>query len=714
MDETPPVRLIGCLLDVSGSMREALEVDRPGTTPVDQRNDRLHTVLRTALKLARAELKEEANSLIFVGVFGLETEKGPPPSVDLGSVVDALLRIEQDSSTGHDRLIELAAGNNLAHVSEYIRTKLSSAKAAIVHDYLRGRPDRISEFVNAIPTQTELNTMKVTTGAAGGTLGLMLGAAIGSVILPVGGTALGASIGGSLGAAGSRVIDDKIIESSEGLVLANRIAGEWFLQFADFVPRPAKDVVDLLQKLHEHSAAAGGSTLLDSVDEYLYGNTPLCHALSQSLGVFRAHKSIPSQLLVLISDGLSTDGDPVPLALRLKEAQVTVATLYLIADKKTPERELYDTPSNRWDTGQQTLFQVSSTLRVSQSPIPVLMSVGWKIPSSGEASLFASVCSSTAVDEFCSLLVSERLGNTDALLDVIGRVNLDEIIDNEQTKTCKNPSDQGDSATCYAHAVAAVAHMALLRIVRKDGTLPDSIDTIRRRILTEFEPGETGQPIELVLKQACEWYNLRYKLVDERGARQAVFRRRPVVATFRLSKKGWAEFSKYFRHPSTCNKVLTRATMRPYRSGPDTGGHAVVLYACDPQSLSFLNSWGKKWGANGTFSIDSAGTLELDGSSQWTRMRFYDVFWYEDDLPLEDREAYRDESDRYFIDKTLQYPAILDLEASCPHCEQNSFLGDFRGTLRSAVCPNCERSFPPQPGYLMQALYARAGLRGVT
>ncbi|KAL3461818.1 hypothetical protein BJX64DRAFT_299995 [Aspergillus heterothallicus] len=661
VERKPEPRLIGCLLDVSGSMRKALEAGGPEAwgADIDRRNDRLHAILRAALKLARAEWENDENSLVFVGLFGLDTGKGCPSSVDLGSVVEALLRVQEGSGTGHDRLIELANRSELGHVSEYIRNNLSSNTAALVHDYLRIHPERISEFVEAIPTREQLDNMKRTTAGVGGSTGAFAGGVVGSFIAPGIGTAAGAALGGFVGGLGSTAINDKIVESSEGLILANRIAGEWFREFTLFAPRPAKDV---------------------------------------SLEAFRTRLDIPEHLLVLISDGISTDGDPVPHALRLKEAQVTIATLYLTDDKDIPER-------------QQALFNIARTLSVTTRPIPVLISVGWEVPSSGEASLYASVCSSTAMDEFCSLLMSERLGNTDALLDVIGRIDLDKVINDSHVVTCNNPSNQEGELTCYAHAIAAVAHMALCRIVRKDGKLVDSIATIRGRIETAFPANENGGPTEKALQQACEWYNLKYRRVDERGARQAVFRRRPVLATFRLSHEGWKTFYTYFENPSTMGKVLRKAIMNPHRFDfDDAGGHAVVLYACNPHSLSFLNSWGNAWGNNGTFSIENASTLERNGPPRQTQMRFYDVFWYEHTLPLEDRQAYRDKADRDFLTGTMQHPAILDLEATCPLCEHSSFLGDFTGTLRSAICPHCEGSFAPEPGYLMQALYARAGL----
>ncbi|KAL4748441.1 hypothetical protein BDW72DRAFT_214824 [Aspergillus terricola var. indicus] len=709
-----PLNLIGCLLDVSGSMRETLE----GGWSESREADRQHAVFdaglnltRTGLPHNRLHLEKDTNSLIFVGIFGLNGEQGYPPSVDLCSIVDALVRLQQDNRTGHDRLVGLANCNNLSHITEYIRGKLSASTAAILHDYLQLHSERIPEFVEAIPTPSQLTATKAATRTIGGLAGAALGGTLGSLV-PIAGTVAGATIGATLGGASATVADDKIVDSSEGLALARRIAGEWFHQFTDLIPRPVGDVVDLLHQFHGRSSTAG-EILLDSIDEYLYGVTPMCHALKWSLKAFRAKSTVPQRLLVLISDGVSTDGDPRILARELQE-EVTIAALYLTDEKHIPDRRLYDLVGKQWNKGQRALFEIASTLPVIRSPIPVLMSVGWEVPESGEVSLYTSVCSSAAVDEFCSLLVSERLGNTDALLDLIGRFGLDSFINEEHVSTCKKPSDQGEELTCYAHAIAAVVNMALLRIVRRADALPPSIETIRTRILEKFEPGPHGGPTEEVLKQACDWYDLRYNPVSEHGARKAVFRRRPVLATFRLSSKGWEAFSSHFTQRSTRDKILSTATMHSNRSISDGGGHAVVLYACNPQSLSFLNSWGSKWGNNGTFSIEKADTLEGNVLGEKTRMRFYDVFWYEHDLKPEDRQAYKEKAARDLNDSLAPCPAILQLEATCPHCQQNSFISHFTGSVYMATCPRCGQEFAPQPGYLMQALYARAGLGRVS
>jgi hypothetical protein len=433
-------------------------------------------------------------------------------------------------------------------------------------------------------------------------------------------------------------------------------------------------------------------------------------ALSQSLEVFRKDRAAERRVLVLVSDGLSTDGDPLPPARELQREKVVIATVYLTSDQDVPRRCLHDRAVEDWNDGQLKLFKMADRVASLTHPIPVLASLGWEIPSSGECALYATVCSAAALNEFCSMLLSARFGSADALLDVVGRVRLDSYINDRHVRTRSNPSNQGDSKTCYAHAIAAVLYMALHRIVGRKGGYP-SIEEIRDRILAIFPPGDSGQITERVLDAATLWYPpLCFRKVNEEGARQAVVRRRPVLTTFHLSHSGWDTFSHHFTNAATCNSVLTRNDMKPHGSLPDGGGHAVILVSCDPRSLTFLNSWGRQWGNNGSFSVEDHTVLELNSVTETIEVCFYDVYWLESGLKDVERKAYDRKVDEELRARAAEYPSIFELETRCPRCQTNSPIAEFKGNIHQAVCPCCHHSFEPEPGHLVQALYARAGL----
>ncbi|GAD99608.1 hypothetical protein NECHADRAFT_97479 [Paecilomyces variotii No. 5] len=682
--------VIGFLIDVSGSMCKPLE---PGEGD-NRAPERLQAVISEALEIAQKECHHNPNTLMFVGAFGARYSR----TVDLCSLVNRFITTEHDGDTGRSLLIDLANKHNQGHIAEYIQTKFTDADALILYLHLRQDPDSMVEFINAIPRPDQVRDFQDRTRAYRANFRWAAG--------PFGGLADSVS----------DFCEDTAIENSNAIRLASRFNTKWWEGVSGFVERPVAEVVDLLKRLKEKtptkdtngSEKPGVHVLPDTLRQYIYGDTPMKHALQQSQEVFQAHPDACQRVLILVSDGMSTDGDPCHLAMELRRANVTMATIYLTDNQSVPRRRLYDREEGSWNKGQRTLFNIASRVATTTHPIPVLASVGWKRPSSGECALYTNVCSVAALNEFCELLLSAHFGSADALLDVLGRLQLDSYIDNEHIRTRQHPSDQGRELTCYAHATAAVIHMALLRIVGRHEGYP-SIDNIRKWIEDEFKPNKYGHNVREVLEKAREKYRpLTYREVNEDEARQAVLDRRPVLTAFKLSEDGWEKFAKHFENDDTRGKVLTCAEMAPHRGGNCGGGHAVVMVSCDPHSLTFLNSWGHNWGNNGSFSVENRTVLEPNPPA--ARVRFYDVYWLERDLSDQEKAAYNEECDKRLNTIRSRYSSIFELEASCPCCRATPSISEFRGSIREAECPCCHQKFKPEPGYLLQAIYARARL----
>jgi len=552
MSHLPPRKaVVGCLLDVSGSMRKSLEAGRSDEDAID----RLRAVLRAALKLAQAEQRHSPDALVFVGAFGLKTsEMYPyPPAVDLCGIADVLVSDSEDHHSGHDLLIARANENNVAYVSKYIRTKLSDEEARIVNAHLKLHSEKVAEFVNAIPPEGNIHGLHIVGQSTGALLGGVSSWAFGSMMLatmpglvaPPVAASIGVFLGGIGGNKVADTVEDVAVDNSEALALARRIQKEWLSDFATFVPRPVSEVVNILQRLQDHEdrrrsngQESSNDSQLDLLRRYMYGSTPMCHALELAQEAFRTGPDAERKVLVLISDGRATDGDPIPAAHELREKGISVAAVYLTSHRLATQRALYYQKDESWPNGPQTLFQMSDRVSALTHPIPVLASVGWSIPSDGEVALFSMLCSTAALDEFCSLLLSARFGSADALLDIVGRIHFDDYVNDEHANVRKNPSDQGNEGVCYAHATASAIHMALLRIVSPAGVAVKTLDEIRDEIKSKFPECPEGQSTKDVLQHARTWcrptdHPLRFQEVDEKGARQAVLRRRPVLATFR-------------------------------------------------------------------------------------------------------------------------------------------------------------------------------------
>ncbi|KAH6847118.1 hypothetical protein B0I37DRAFT_430400 [Chaetomium sp. MPI-CAGE-AT-0009] len=641
--DTPPptTTIVGLLLNASASESASLpnNVPKAGPGRPDERPataERLRVLLRAALKLAEAEQRRDPGARVFVGVFGLDGGAGCPATVDVCGVVDALLGggvCGGGGGCGRDRLVARVHGRGVAHVERYIRERVTDGEAGIVDAYLGRHPERVEEFVRGI--------------SPGRVLGLALGAA----------GALGGGQGARNKVAGR--IEDYAVRKLEATHLVRRICAEWLHNFTGLEPRPVDDVSRLLTGLLGRSEADEGggkgktrdSTLFDTLRRYMYGGTPMQDALSRSLMVFKKHLGAQHRVLVLLSGGLSTDGDPLPLTRDLEQAK-------------------------------RALFDMATRVSGVTHPIPVLASAGWEVPSAGEIALHSRVSSPAALDEFCSVLLSARFGSADAVLDVVGRTSHDSFINDEHVLRCRDPSNRGDSDTCHAHAIAAVIHMALLRIVGRENGYP-SIEEIRKRIEDELPSGRSTLE---ALRAATTWYPpLRFRRVDEDGARQAVLRWRPALTTFHLSKSGWGEFAEHFKErpdpPKHPLPALSRAQMAAHRYKPSGGRHAAVLTSCNPHSLTFLNSWGDRWGNNGSFSVEDHTVLELSGTSGTYPVNFYDVYWLKNELTAADRQAYDATVDEEVCDRVAQYPSLLEREMRCFHCHTDAL-----------QCPRCTRS----------------------
>ena len=161
---------------------------------------------------------------------------------------------------------------------------------------------------------------------------------------------------------------------------------------------------------------------------------------------------------------------------------------------------------------------------------------------------------------------------------------------------------------------------------------------------------------------------------------------------FWLSSKGWWKFSRHFRADDTCGIPLKLQDMANRRAPPDAGGHAVVMTACSPESLTFLNSYGNDWGDGGSFSVESREVLEvMDAAKFGVEMQFYDVFWVEDDLTTGERRAYEGKVDEHIRRGFQQFSSAFELEVQCPFCGGNFSSADFRGNVRRATCPFCRK-----------------------
>ena len=176
----------------------------------------------------------------------------------------------------------------------------------------------------------------------------------------------------------------------------------------------------------------------------------------------------------------------------------------------------------------------------------------------------------------------------DALSDLLVSVKLDVYIN--QTLEGYKAKKKQDGGTCYANAAATVLHLAMSRILGRQGGYPDFYKLRQDLIDCSDRKGTTSTLY--VLQEICPKYYLRCKKVDLKGTMEAITSSRPVVARFRLTEYEWERFDDFFE--SNPEGILTKKEIDITARLPNvlTDGHAVVLTSFNSECLRLLNSWG--------------------------------------------------------------------------------------------------------------------------
>jgi hypothetical protein len=472
-------------------------------------------------------------------------------------------------------------------------------------------------------------------------------------------------------------------------------------------PRLISNVIQLIKRLqlaldpnkqdssNPDSQTINWERLLDDIEPYLYGRTPMCQALRSVLPLFQ-NSTYSSKVMVLISDGDATDGNPLRPAQALRKYGGTIFACLLTDSAIKDPRRLrgINEVGKSWSSAARNMFEMASTASNDSRAVQALRRRGWTLPTSGQCKLFIQANNPMIIDEFTT--ASRSLGTSaDALADMIGEVSLDDYI--RKSNEGAEATNQKGRAICWAHATASVIHLASRRVVGRE--VPDFL-AVRDHLLSVFGDNDDGQSVGPVLSKVCPSYSLRYQRCDELGARAGIHARRPVIATFALDDNLWERFSKFYKYNP--KDTLTRKDL-DVRAGGEKQGHAVVLVRCDDTSLTFMNSWGPQFGNNGFFAIDKASTLEIEGGP---RMRFYDVYWTTDDLSAEEVASWKEHA----VTSGEKIIGVLpksfhDLPVECPHCKKTAPARKFEGSWNQARCSECRRTFTPTVGALIQSLY---------
>ena len=525
--------MFGVLLDVSGSMENTFSVhydDCSGLRTGRYDVKRSHGIITTLNNIINQEITSYGRKdLAFACAFGLNITKCKGSDtcdfislLENREVLKELERREERwekeyTQTGHQRLINLARKHrNASHVEPWITERLSQKQAGILWEILKDDHQSTSKLIKMVPTPgvitSGVHTAKSFTRECSN---------IASYVPSLIG-------GGKLRGVTSSMehsIDQKI-DNHEALKLARRLIEKESSKYEYVLKKIqtlkshfANDASKLLNTILQENKEASSHRvheIIDSIKPYIYGKTPMVKALTKAKEIFDTKPEINPKVLFILSDGLSTDGDPNYIAQMLRDSKVAVVTCYLTLEKISNAKCLVDKEDPLWTEGARVMYRMSSTMPNTNAPIVHLIDYRWELPLSGESHLFVRANSLDVVEEFCKVAVSQFTHGTDALIHMLGRLSLTTYI-NQSIDDFKAQQQRG--GTCYANAIATVFHLAMNQIVGREGGVP-MFSQILERIVSEY--GECGANTEEVLDKVSREYRLYYQRVSEIGARKAI------------------------------------------------------------------------------------------------------------------------------------------------------------------------------------------------
>jgi hypothetical protein len=180
----------------------------------------------------------------------------------------------------------------------------------------------------------------------------------------------------------------------------------------DLLAHPSLPVLPSVAQLTDHWSTYKEYLIAKQFTLDLLGSTPLCQALTalhDRIKTELAQKAfVLPVLLLIVSDGMPTDGDPLPLIIELQGMGVLTLCCYLGEQNILNAKRLYEVEDARWSEGAKCMFRMASVLRndcyLSRAMFDYLTDTGWH-PKEG-VRLFAQINHSEALDSFLKVLLS--------------------------------------------------------------------------------------------------------------------------------------------------------------------------------------------------------------------------------------------------------------------------------------------------------------------
>ncbi|CAD8200800.1 unnamed protein product [Paramecium pentaurelia] len=423
-----------------------------------------------------------------------------------------------------------------------------------------------------------------------------------------------------------------------------------------------------------------------------YGGTPLIKCLKMTFN--SNFQNFGNKFLFILSDGDSTDGNPIQYTNQLKEQGFTIFCFYITSSKKIDQNQLYSKVDYIKGDGAKKMFEMSSEYSNFEFPLrQIEVYTKLKLSEDGKSRLFLQSNDPEQLKQFFDYFMKISK-DFDKLIEMIGRITLEKYINSNR----EFEPHQQNGGTCYANSIAAVYSIMISKIYKREGEYPGFF-RIRDLLIQVY--GTQGAKTFQVVEETCQDYRLqcrRLKTISQ--IKQALHQGRPIISRFVLCEDQWKadnmnknqfntnENQKGFIAFFNQNRKGILSSVGP-QSNKYLQGHSVVLISYTPEYYLFINSWGKQWGDNGYFKVKDLDVLG--------EMEFMEVFWDSNNLTESEKQQFKQDTGQIITKFYKDYlNSIGDIKYSCPKCNKQSFINQYQGNYQKAQCPKCNQEFHPK------------------
>ena len=177
---------------------------------------------------------------------------------------------------------------------------------------------------------------------------------------------------------------------------------------------------------------------------------------------------IKKKILLVITDGDGTDGDPINYVLQESEKNDVYIIGCFLSIQQYSKNTFYDDSFNIQDKGAKTLFNLCSKITCDNPIYRFFLIKNWNFTSSGYFRLFIALNNQETINEFITL-INESLdfkgGSLNGLIDIIGSSSINSYVNSYSNNLFLSKNQI--FGTCWANACAAYIHFANMKKKKK-------------------------------------------------------------------------------------------------------------------------------------------------------------------------------------------------------------------------------------------------------